>query len=41
MEKMDKGEIVFHLAVPFLVFALTFSVGYYVVTLAVDIMQIA
>jgi len=41
MHKMHKGELVFHLAVPTIILALTISLGYYVVTLIESILKIA
>lgn len=41
MQKMDKGEIIFHLAIPAIMVAVTFFVGYYVVTLMTNIIKMA
>ncbi|KKU54971.1 MAG: hypothetical protein UX75_C0015G0032 [Candidatus Moranbacteria bacterium GW2011_GWE2_47_10] len=33
MEKMDKGEMIFHMAIPAIMLGMTFAVGYYAVSL--------
>ena len=39
--KMHRGEIVFHLIIPAIIFASTFFLGYYIVILMKDILKIA
>lgn len=38
---MHVGELVFHLMIPMTILALTFSLGYYIVSLMVNILKIA
>ncbi|KKU55745.1 MAG: hypothetical protein UX75_C0002G0002 [Candidatus Moranbacteria bacterium GW2011_GWE2_47_10] len=33
MEKMDRGELVFHIAIPFIMTVVTFAMGYFAVSL--------
>ncbi|KKT87351.1 MAG: hypothetical protein UW95_C0019G0025 [Parcubacteria group bacterium GW2011_GWC1_45_14] len=33
MQKMDKGELIFHMVIPFIMTVVTFAMGYFAVSL--------